>query len=220
MYRAAVDGRADKSPSPTRERPEGTSDRRRFKVAVAAIVLGLLVAIGMAVIGGSDDTRYPGFTAIVGLLLFCALGARICKAEDLTVALLLWVLFFAAAEVITVSLVADSDEVRDVGLTAIGGVLLLLGAYFTARNLRQTARSSFLDRLMHASELLSAIDDPVKQTAGRVTLERLSSLAAHAGDKEEEAAAKAVLAQAPTPRADAPPMASGALEEVQTPRRD
>jgi hypothetical protein len=81
-------------------------------------------------------------------------------------------MLLVGAGVFAWSILEGNDKIRDGGLAALGGIVLLLTAYFTARNLQINARTAFNDQLMRASELLSQ-SDPVKQAAAREILERM-----------------------------------------------
>jgi hypothetical protein len=122
------------------------------------------------------------------------LWLRLRGAEDPTVALLTWVMFLVGAGVFVWSIVDGNDKIRDAGLAALGGILLLLTAYFTARNLQINARTAFNDHLMRASELLSQ-SDPVKQAAAREILHRMKR---RTRSKVDQGAMDAVLGAADT----------------------
>jgi hypothetical protein len=109
---------------------------------------------------------------------------RLKNAEDPTVAKVVWAIVLVGAFVGAAAAIGHSPEAADYGLKALGGVLVLMTAYFTARNLRQTARAAFLERLMRAAELL-ADQDRVKQAAGVHALDRLlESKALDSADRE------------------------------------
>jgi hypothetical protein len=107
---------------------------------------------------------------------------RLRGAEDPTVAILIWVMALAGAGVFAWSIVGNDTDIRDAGLAALGGVLFLLTAYFTARNLQINARTAFNEQLMRASEFLCD-GDPVKQVAARKTLERMRERTRSKGDQ-------------------------------------
>ena len=88
--------------------------------------------------GSSDAGREPIWTT---------LRLRLQGAEDPTVAVLVWLMLFAGAGVFVWSIVDHNDKIRDAGLAALGGILLLLTAYFTARNLQINARAAFTEQL-------------------------------------------------------------------------
>jgi len=115
---------------------------------------------------------------------------RIRTADDPIAALLLWTLIFAALALVALRIGTHDEAYIDDGAKAIGGVLLLLTAYFTARNLRQNADSAFEERLMRGAELLAS-SNPIEQTAGRRVLERLKARPRLA--KADGAAIEAVL---------------------------
>jgi hypothetical protein len=73
-----------------------------------------------------------------------------------------------------------------------------LTAYFTARNLRQTARASFLDRMMRAAELIEK-GDRVGRTAGLQALDRLADEARQLRRGDDLAAVDAVRDAAAEP---------------------
>jgi hypothetical protein len=116
-------------------------------------------------------------------------------AEDRTVATIVLSMLAAGIVLFVVSLVEDNDKIRELGLAGLGGILLLLTAYFTARNLQISAKSTFNEQLMRASELLSD-DNPIKQAAGRETLRRMKRWARK---EEDKATIDAVLAHRPDP---------------------
>jgi hypothetical protein len=120
---------------------------------------------------------------------------RTASAADPTVATLLWALVGCAVAILIASILFEEKEIREIGLAAIAGVVLLLGAYFTARNLRQTSHSAFVSNLIEAAELF-ADPDPVKHEAGRQALEYLAAQlpSGNNDDQARKAAALAVLA--------------------------
>jgi hypothetical protein len=120
------------------------------------------------------------------------LWLRLRGAEDPTVALLIWALFVVGAGVFAWSIIDGNDKIRDGGLAGLGGILLLLTAYFTARNLQLNARSAFNDHLMRASELLSQ-PDPIKQAAAYEILRRMKR---RTRSKTDQATIDAVLSAA------------------------
>jgi hypothetical protein len=100
-----------------------------------------------------------------------ALRPRLSEAEDSTVAVLVWAIGVAGAVIIAIDVFGHA-EVRKIGLPALGGILLLLSAYFTARSLLYNSRASFIESFMRASELYSS-SDVVRMTAGKAALQRL-----------------------------------------------
>jgi hypothetical protein len=94
----------------------------------------------------------------------------------------------AAAVIAGVAIWQGDKQVIDYGVKGLGGVLLLLTAYFTARNLRQSARAAFLDRLMQAAQLLASQNE-VQRTAGMHALQRLE---AYTRDPDDKKAAREV----------------------------
>ena len=92
-------------------------------------------------------------------------------------------MFVAGVGVFAWSIIEHSDEIRTGGLAALGGILLLLTAYFTARNLQISASTAFNEQLMRASELLCE-RDPVKQMAARKTLLRMKRRIRARADEE------------------------------------
>jgi hypothetical protein len=125
---------------------------------------------------------------------------RIRTADDPTAALLLWTLVFVALALVALRIATNDEAYIDDGAKGIGAVLVLLTAYFTARNLRQNADGGFEERLMRGAELLAS-SNPVEQTAGRRVLERLKARPRLA--KADIAAIEAVL------EAGRPPDGSG-----------
>jgi hypothetical protein len=125
------------------------------------------------------------------ILLRRPLLAWLRDAEDPTVAAVVWAIGLAGVLIGLSAAELHDRAVADYGLKALGGVLVLLTAYFTARSLRQAARTGFLERLMRASELL-AERDAVKQRAGQETLYRLLDYAQDTADKK---AVETVLAE-------------------------
>jgi len=101
-----------------------------------------------------------------------ALYSRLRGAEDPTVAALILAMLFLGAGVVVLSILEHNDKIRDGGLAVLGGTLLLLTTYFTARNLQINARTAFNEQLMRASEFLCE-PNPVKQAAARATLQRM-----------------------------------------------
>ncbi|HWX95219.1 MAG TPA: hypothetical protein VNZ01_00085 [Solirubrobacteraceae bacterium] len=104
-------------------------------------------------------------------------------AEDRTVAAVAWAIGLAGLLIGIIAAALHDGAVVDYGLKGLGGVLLLLTAYFTARSLRQAALAGFLERFMRASELL-AEHDPVRQGAGLQALFRLHDYARDHAEKE------------------------------------
>jgi hypothetical protein len=145
-------------------------------------------------LGAVDRAPQPPFERVAGAAPF------VRDAEDPTAALIGCVLLLGGAGVILASLLFDDDTIRGAGLPAIGGILLILTAYFTARNLRQTARASFLDRMMRAAELI-ANGDRVARTAGLQALNRLADEARQLRRDDDLAAVEAVRAAAREPGA-------------------
>jgi hypothetical protein len=117
---------------------------------------------------------------------------RTASAADPTVATLLWALVGCAVAILIASILLEEKEIREIGLAAIAGVVLLLGAYFTARNLRQTSHSSFVSNLLQAAELF-ADPNPVKREAGRQALDYLAAQLP-SGDGDDQARKAAALA--------------------------
>lgn len=110
-------------------------------------------------------------------------------AEDPTVATLIWLMLFVGACIFALSIVNHDDKIRDAGLTALGGILFLLTAYFTARNLQINERKVFNEQLMRASELLCE-SERAKQAVAEATLTRMR---ARAHDKADQEVIDAVL---------------------------
>jgi hypothetical protein len=108
---------------------------------------------------------------------------RVRQAEDPTVAVLLLTLLMVAVGLLAWSIAAHDKDIREGGLAVLGGALLMLTVYFTARNLQISARSAFEERLLQASEFLSD-GDPVKRVAGEKALLHMRQRARKASDQE------------------------------------
>jgi hypothetical protein len=165
-----------------------SSDRRQRLAAVEELgAPGLRFGVaprGSSRLGAVPRIVWIGIVVIVvgAVVLLRPLVAWWRQAEDPTVAAVVWAIGLAGIVVGITAAEVHDRAVADYGLKGLGGVLLLLTAYFTARNLRQAARTSFLERFMRASELL-AEEDPVKRHAGLETLLRLHDHARDAADK-------------------------------------
>jgi len=105
------------------------------------------------------------------------------QAEDPVVAGLMWGIVLAGAIIFAISIADDSKGTRDVGLAALGGIVLLLTAYFTARTLQINGRRAFNEQLMKTAELLEE-NNPVRRAAASEVLRRMEEKARKRSDRE------------------------------------
>jgi hypothetical protein len=141
------------------------------------------------------------------------------EAEDPLVAVLLWLLTLVTVFLLlwAPSHARGSDSaIRDAVLKGAGGVLLLLGSYFAARTLKQTAADQRANRALQAIQLLEHESGPVSKGARAM----LTALRDTSSGKREEALRTAIKQALDAPLEPSPserrqePLAGNREEDV------